>query len=204
MNKILFLFSLIISISTTWGATPNFPCPANSSKVDFTSSYGGKRTVFCQTSSEGKIVKHGEEWVMRDGRVLSKNFYNYGKKGEKPQPKKVVESDPVKAKLEKVIQRFFSLFNVHPGKRVPIRTNTGGCLHNPKDRLMFMMKGVPYTQNVDYREHCFFKGSIKRAMNKELKAELELKNFYEYEKLKLQYRFTKKPTEGGFIIHANI
>ena len=205
MNYIYLL--LFLSSPISWGKEQLPVCPANTSLVDLKTLYAGERIVFCQIKYKGNLVKHGEEYrFSKSGKIIKKNYY-YGKEVYKfpIRNKNNNKSKEIEDKLEIIFHRFFTLWNIHPGKKIPISNlNNDGCRHNPLKRLNFLLKNISYTQNIRFRRRCYFQGKLYLSMDKELTSVFKVKDIFDYETLKLRYKLTKTTQGKDFLLTINV
>lgn len=187
--------------------TEEISCPANSSLVDYQSDISGKRMLFCQTTKNGQIVKHGLYMeYSREGEVIVRKNFEFGKEvGFKAAVKKK-EKKNINGRLDQVFEKIAKeLLNINPGKRIYIFKNRDDlCQDNPQKRLMFLIKGVSYKQLNKFRKNCPFKGVRTYKMNTLVPVDLEVKDFLEYNLLRFTYKMTKNKKGNSLVFKTDI
>ncbi len=180
-------------------------CPPTTTLVSLELPSSGDKLEFCQKNFNGKLLKHGPyKRTSASGVVTENKYYTQGELGKHP-PKKVVQKKKVNtecADFKKAIEWVLNPVEAkateegdHKTHRRVVRDRRL-CRGYPRERLNFVMKGIPFNMTWKYKEKCHIQGTLKLKEDVPLKANYMTRPPFLVDRIKFDYTL-KRSKEGS-------
>lgn len=184
-------------------------CDDDSTLVAFDNPANGSKISFCQKKINGQLIKHGEyketsskgdisTHILYENNQISRDILKDGPVKKKKESKSNTEKE-LEALYAFTFQKAFDFAANQKKELVINEADRGQCIVIPRDRMNFLLRGKAFIETRKFRKRCFLQGSVHYAFNKNIKVNYEVKNLFNYNKLKYNLFIKRVKNKSGEI-----